>query len=229
MKLVSYQHDSEERLGIFLNQKIFDLKDCALQIGIKLPSKIKKFLKKFHENLLVAKKVEEAITSGKIQKFYSEQEIKLLAPVPKPTSCRDGYAFRQHVATARRNRGVEMIQEFDQFPIFYFTNHNAIIGPGEVCVEEDHLKGLDFELEAAIVIAKEGKNISSQDADSYIAGYMIMNDFSARVLQMDEMKLNLGRQKEKILQLLLVRGLLHPMNLNHKKLKHNLEINTLLK
>lgn len=64
-----------------------------------------------------------------------------------------------------------MIPEFDQFPIFYFTNHNAIIGPGEVYVEEDHLKGLDFELEAAIVIGKEGKNISSQDADSFIAGY----------------------------------------------------------
>ena len=49
-----------------------------------------------------------------------QRDIKILAPVPRPPSCRDAYAFRQHVATARRNRGVDMIPEFDQFPIFYF-------------------------------------------------------------------------------------------------------------
>ena len=90
-----------------------------------------------------------------------------------------------------------MIPEFDQFPVFYFTNHNAIFGEGEIVVEEDHLQKLDFELEAAIVIGKKGKNISSKDADSYIAGYTIMNDLSARKLQMEEMKLNLGPAKGK--------------------------------
>jgi fumarylacetoacetate (FAA) hydrolase len=123
--------------------------------------------------------------------------LKLLAPVPNPTSCRDGYAFRQHVQTARRNRGVEMIPEFDQYPVFYFTNHNTIFGEGEIRVEDDHLRQLDFELEAAIVIGKQGRNISAEEADSYIAGYMVMNDLSARVLQMEEMKLNLGPAKGK--------------------------------
>lgn len=197
MKFVSYKYESKECLGIYLNSRIFNLKDSAIQLGLKLPGKMKKFLKNFEDNLLIAKKVEDAITAGTIKNHFNENDITLLAPVPNPTSCRDGYAFRQHVATARRNRGVEMIPEFDQFPIFYFTNHSAIIGPGDVFVEEDHLKGLDFELEAAVVIGKEGKNISTLDADSYIAGYMIMNDFSARVLQMDEMKLNLGPAKGK--------------------------------
>ena len=64
-------------------------------------------------------------------------------------------------------------------------------------VEDDHLKSLDFELEAAIVISKRGKNIPAGKADEYIAGYMVMNDFSARVLQMEEMKLNLGPAKGK--------------------------------
>ena len=112
----------------------------------------------------------------------SDENLKLLAPIPNPPSCRDGYAFRQHVATARRNRGVEMIPEFDQYPIFYFTNHNAIFGEGEIRVEDDHLQKLDFELEAAIVIGKEGRNISVEEADSHIAGYLIMNDLSARVI-----------------------------------------------
>jgi fumarylacetoacetate (FAA) hydrolase len=90
-----------------------------------------------------------------------------------------------------------MIPEFDKFPVFYFTNHQAIFGEGEIKVEDDHLQSLDFELEAAIVIGKKGKNISVNKADDYIAGYMIMNDFSARVLQMEEMKLSLGPAKGK--------------------------------
>lgn len=123
--------------------------------------------------------------------------FNLLAPVPKPSSCRDGYAFRQHVASARKNRKLDMIPEFDQYPIFYFTNHNAIQGPGEIECMPDHFEKLDFELEVAVVIGKKGRNISAKDADSYIAGYMIMNDMSARTLQMEEMILNLGPAKGK--------------------------------
>jgi fumarylacetoacetate (FAA) hydrolase len=124
-------------------------------------------------------------------------DVTILAPVPHPTSCRDGYAFRQHVAAARRNRKVEMIEEFDQYPIFYFTNHNAIQGPGDIWCMPDHFRQLDFELEASIVIGKKGRNIKAADADQYIAGFMIMNDMSARLLQMEEMKLNLGPAKGK--------------------------------
>jgi fumarylacetoacetate (FAA) hydrolase len=125
------------------------------------------------------------------------KDFTLLAPVPRPTSCRDGYAFRQHVASARRNRGVEMIKEFDQYPIFYFTNHNAVQGPGDIYCMPDHFQQLDFELEVAIVIGKEGRNIKAKDADAYIAGFTIMNDLSARKLQMEEMLLNLGPAKGK--------------------------------
>ncbi len=90
-----------------------------------------------------------------------------------------------------------MIPEFDQYPIWYFTNHNAIQGPGEIVCMPDHFHKLDFELEAAIVIGKKGRNIPADKADEYIAGYMIMNDMSARLLQMEEMKLNLGPAKGK--------------------------------
>lgn len=125
------------------------------------------------------------------------ESVELLAPVPYPTSCRDGYAFRQHVAAARRNRKVDMIAEFDQFPIFYFTNHHSILGPGEVMCMPDHFEKLDFELEAAIVICRAGRNIKAEEADEYIGGLMIMNDLSARRLQMEEMLLNLGPAKGK--------------------------------
>ncbi len=61
----------------------------------------------------------------------------------------------------------------------------------------DHFQKLDFELEAAIVICKSGRNIKAEEADEYIGGLMIMNDMSARTLQMEEMLLNLGPAKGK--------------------------------
>ena len=197
MKFVSYLNKKEERVGILYQDKVYDLQKSASSLKIKLPSTMKKFLEGESAYMKLARKVYDAIKKGKVKSRIKYSDVKLLAPVPHPTSMRDGYAFRQHVSTARRNRGVEMIPEFDQFPIFYFGNHNAVSGPGNVKVEDDHLKSCDFELECAIVIGKKGKNISSKKADEYIAGYMIMNDLSARVLQMEEMKLNLGPAKGK--------------------------------
>ncbi len=126
-----------------------------------------------------------------------ERDLLLLAPIPEPVSMRDGYAFRQHVESARRGRGLPMIPEFDHFPVFYFTNHLAVTGPGEVFVMPKALERLDFELEVAIVVGKEGRNIQAAHADQHIFGYMIMNDWSARELQTQEMKLNLGPAKGK--------------------------------
>lgn len=197
MKLVTYKKSKENRLGIIYNNLIFDLQNSAKQLKIKLPSTMKEFLEGEVSTMRQAKKVFKEIQKGKIKTNIKASSVKLLSPVPNPTSMRDGYAFRQHVETARRNRGVPMIPEFDQFPVFYFTNHNAVFGEGIIEVEDDHLQQLDFELECAIVIGKKGKNIPAEKADDYIAGYMIMNDWSARVLQMEEMKLNLGPAKGK--------------------------------
>ena len=197
MKLVSYTIKKKDRLGIFVDGKIYNLQEGVAGMGLELPNRMRRFLRGGDDNMNIARQVEQAIKEGKITSFVDDEKLKLLSPVPNPTSCRDGYAFRQHVATARRNRGVEMIPEFDQYPVFYFTNHNAIFGEGEIRVEEDHLQKLDFELEVAIVIGKEGRNIPVEEADEYIAGYLIMNDLSARVLQMEEMKLNLGPAKGK--------------------------------
>jgi fumarylacetoacetate (FAA) hydrolase len=124
-------------------------------------------------------------------------EVTLLAPIPRPPSMRDGYAFRQHVETARRNRGLDMIPEFDKFPVFYFTNHQAVIGPGPLRVRPRHLERLDFELEAAIVVGREVSDLTADNADEAIFGMTIMNDFSARALQMEEMLLSLGPAKGK--------------------------------
>ena len=129
--------------------------------------------------------------------FWSEARVTFLAPLPRPASIRDGYAFRQHVETARRNRGLAMIPEFDDFPVFYFTNALAVVGPGELRVGRRRLERLDFELECFCVIGRRITNPTLEEADDAIFGYGVMNDFSARVLQMEEMKLNLGPAKGK--------------------------------
>jgi fumarylacetoacetate (FAA) hydrolase len=192
MKLVSYKTEDREHLGIYINGHIHNLNSCDKLI----PDNMNEFLWGGDELMEHAKNVNEAIKSGKLQ-AKEELFYELMAPVPHPASCRDGYAFRQHVAAARRNRKLDMIAEFDQYPIFYFTNHNAIQGPGEIECMPDHFQKLDFELEVAVVLNKKGRNIRAADADSFIAGYMIMNDMSARTLQMEEMLLNLGPAKGK--------------------------------
>ncbi len=131
------------------------------------------------------------------QSYFSEKNVELLSPL-KPLSIRDAYTFRQHVETSRRNRGLPMIPEFDLFPVFYFTNHLAIKGSGPVEIPKKAQEKLDFELEVAIVIGKEGKNIKAEKADDYIFGYTILNDWSDRAIWiLQESKLNLGPAKAK--------------------------------
>jgi fumarylacetoacetate (FAA) hydrolase len=196
MKLVSFKNQhNQERAGLFVDTQTYDLAEAGRVLGADLPSTMKELLSAGNKAIEAARNVERAIQEGR--DLPPVTDITPLAPVPHPPSCRDGYAFRQHVATARRNRGVDMIPEFDQYPVFYFTNHNAIFGEGDIIVENDHLQRLDFELECAIVIGRHGRNIDARQADQYIAGYTIMNDWSARLLQMEEMKLNLGPAKGK--------------------------------
>ncbi|MGZ5282375.1 MAG: fumarylacetoacetate hydrolase family protein [Bacteroidia bacterium] len=194
MKLVSIELEGKDKLAILFDENIYPL----FQINPALPDNMAEFLKAGEDVMETAKTYDQHIKANP-NKFnsYPMHSQKVLPPVPYPTSCRDGYAFRQHVATARRNRGVDMIPEFDMYPIFYFTNHNAMDGPGELTFMPDHFQKLDFELEVAIVIGKKGRNIRAAEADEYIAGYMIMNDLSARTLQMEEMLLNLGPAKGK--------------------------------
>jgi fumarylacetoacetate (FAA) hydrolase len=195
MKLVTYLKDEHHQLALLVNGNLYDTDT----LHPDLPVSMAMFLNYWDDVVPLAKACEQRIKDNMVRNVYAVPYAgtHILAPVPHPTSCRDGYAFRQHVAAARRNRKVDMIPEFDQYPIFYFTNHNSIQGPGEIICMPDHFKKLDFELEAAIVINKPGRNITAAEADDYIGGLMIMNDMSARTLQMEEMLLNLGPAKGK--------------------------------
>jgi fumarylacetoacetate (FAA) hydrolase len=201
MKLVSFiNQENKTRFGCIYDNQIIDMQNSGKLFGYELCTDIMEYLNDEHEYEKVHAfwdNISSKETTEVWAKIKAENIKQLLSPVPKPTSCRDGYAFQQHVEAARRNRGVDMIPEFYQYPIFYFTNHQAVFGEGEIVIEKDHLLKLDFELEWAVVIGKRGKNIKAEVADEYIAGFTIMNDWSARTLQMEEMLLNLGPAKGK--------------------------------
>ena len=157
MKLVTYLKDGHDQLALLINGSLYDTD----ALHPDLPVSMAMFLNYWDDMFPLAQAAEQRVLQGMLRALpaASFENAELLAPVPHPTSCRDGYAFRQHVAAARRNRKVEMIPEFDQYPIFYFTNHNSIQGPGDIYCMPDHFEKLDFELEAAIVICRHGLNI----------------------------------------------------------------------
>ena len=192
MKLINYLKENTQQLAFLKNDAVYD---CNAT-NINLPATMNELLRSWESLSAIAEKAYNNLPGEKLN-LISIDDIQLIAPVPSPTSCRDGFAFRPHVAAARSNRGLPMISEFDEYPIFYFTNHQSIQGPGKIYCMPDHFKKLDFELEVAIVICKQGRNICANEADDYIGGLMIMNDMSARTMQMEEMLLNLGPAKGK--------------------------------
>jgi fumarylacetoacetate (FAA) hydrolase len=210
MRLVTFRRGAELRPGALVGDRILDL--CAAfahgereagrdasegAVRARYGASVLEFIERAEaarpaaEELLArADRLPEGL-------FVPLAGTELAAPIPRPTSMRDGYAFRQHVESARRNRGLPMIPEFDLFPVFYFTNHQAVVGPGPLPVGPLQRDRLDFELEAAIVVGRQGRDLRASEADAHVFGYMIMNDWSARAVQMEEMKLSLGPAKGK--------------------------------
>src|SRR5919109_5654375 len=101
---------------------------------------------------------------------HALEDVRLRAPIPWPPSVRDFYAFERHVQAARATRGLEMAPEWYQIPVFYFSNPAAIYGPEDEIRFPEESAAWDYELEAAAVVGRDGA----------IAGFTILNDWSAR-------------------------------------------------
>jgi fumarylacetoacetate (FAA) hydrolase len=139
---------------------------------------------------LAAQTLQSYFTGGGRAREHAEfrlDDVELLAPVLKPPSVRDFYAFEQHVKTARARRGLDVPEEWYRIPVFYFSNPNAIYGPDAEIPYPEGSEELDYELEVAAVIG----------ADGAIGCFTVMNDWSARDLQRQEMKVGLGPAKGK--------------------------------
>src|SRR5215831_10022247 len=105
-------------------------------------------------------------------------------PLPPISSIRDFYAFEQHVQTCRKQRGLDMVPQWYQVPVFYFSNAACVIGQDDSVRAPEGSQALDYELELACVVGKEARNLRADDtALECLAGFTIMNDWSARDIQ----------------------------------------------
>lgn len=180
MKLVSYLNEEHDQLAFLVDGFLYD---CDL-LHPALPNSMNMFLQYWDDMFPIAQQVNEAIKDGRLsrEKGIPVDGVQLLAPIPFPTSCREG---------------VFPLSDSNAYPAFYFINHLSIQGPGNIKCMPDHLNQLDFGLEVAIVICRHARNIKASDADNYIGGIMIMNGMNARALQREEIKMNLSPSKSR--------------------------------
>ena len=136
--------------------------------------------------------------AGRVEAELALDEAHLLAPVEPPTM-RDFSVFEQHIEGVIKdaNPGATVPPVWYESPFCYFTNPHALSGPGEDIPVPPGCRRLDFELEVAAVIGRAGRNLTPAESGEHIAGYTIFNDWSARDLQMAEMRLGLGMCKGK--------------------------------
>lgn len=128
---------------------------------------------------------------------YRPEDVRMRPPLPEPPSVRDFYAFESHVKKGFEKRGEPMPPEWYEIPVYYTSGRQNLIGPGDDVLWPSFTEKFDYELEIALVIGKTGRNISAERAREYIAGFTVMNDFSARDIQRREMRVRLGPAKGK--------------------------------
>ncbi|WP_226660162.1 fumarylacetoacetate hydrolase family protein [Pseudalkalibacillus hwajinpoensis] len=186
MKFVTFEVDGKRQAGIFKDSRIIGLHEASNGV---IPEDLMKIIVDYPRYQPL---IEQCHNGG-----YTLENVRLYAPLPHPISIRDFYAFEDHVITARGKRGLDVVPEWYEIPVFYFSNHLAVKGPGDVVLRPDKCEKLDYELEIACVIGKEGRNIKASQAKDYMFGFMIMNDWSARDIQAQEMKVGLGPAKGK--------------------------------
>lgn len=221
MKLVSYVTDAnaprdEGRGGVLLGNDIFDLETLirwaarngtALSPAGNLQGPPVTVLDLLRLGPIAMDEVRHAAAIAqhvrpedlKLQQglVYDLGAVPLRAPIPNPPAIRDFSTFERHVKAARARHGAEMNPDWYKFPVFYFSNTSEVYGSDEAVPYPGQSREMDFKLEIACVIGREGKNIAAEDAADFIAGYCIMNDWSARDLWRQEQALTLGPAKGK--------------------------------
>lgn len=124
-------------------------------------------------------------------------EAVLSSPLTQPTSYRDFYAFEQHVVASFAIRERKIPAAWYETPVFYFGNHSSFYGPDQPVEKPGATSELDFEMEIAAIIGTGGRDIGVENAMTHVAGFALLNDWSARDIQRREMSVGLGPAKGK--------------------------------
>lgn len=195
MKLFSFSTKKEElkKTGAVIDGHLVDISKATPG-----PPSLNDVLRTWSESRPLLESAIQSLSHNGYNKFIlKEEEIIFHPPTTDFCTFRDFYGFEQHVKTARAQRGLKVVDEWYQLPVFYFSNPNVFVGHNRKINKPKYTKELDFELEVACIIGKAGKDISKEKASEYIAGFTILNDFSARDIQRKEMRVGLGPAKGK--------------------------------
>lgn len=180
MKLVTYLQNSTEHLGVLTADETGIVPAKALGLHFADMAELAVTMTDRQRDTaaaLLPEKSGEAVPLA---------QVKLLAPIPRPA--RDiiclGVNFSEH---ARESVGV-MGQEYGgerKFPIYFAKHVNEAVAPGDpIQGHFDIVTDLDYEVEMAFVVRRDIQGAKAEDAASYVFGYTIMNDVSARCIQM---------------------------------------------
>ena len=204
MHLVTYRHPrhgATPRVGVVQGDRVLD---AARLIGEDGPLEMLDLLDRGPTALTALAAAAEAFAARHREAAALPEtvvapawEVELLAPLPRPRSLRDFYAYEQHVATAYRRRGRAVPPTWYEIPVFYFGHAGTILGPDAPVRQPATTIQLDFELELACVVGLAGRDIPAERAWEHIAGYTVLNDWSARDVQRQEMSVGLGPAKGK--------------------------------
>ena len=130
MKIIRYIYKNSINIGLIINKNsVINIRDLKIKIDNMID--FIDFLN--NKNFQPQKKYNE-------KKLLKLKQVKLLSPIGKPNSLRDAYAFKKHVEAGRKGRNLPMIKEFDSFPVYYYSNHSAINGPGNIFFHQSHFK-----------------------------------------------------------------------------------------
>ncbi len=194
-----------QRLGAVIDAGIVDLNLACERLlerrgeprpaklaAVVLPDNMLEFLEEGATALCYASEV-----LGAAEPVHAPGDVRLLTPLPNPVSVRDFFAFEDHVKMGFAKRGEPMPQEWYEIPVYYKSGRHNILGTEADVLWPSFTEKFDYELELAAVIGKQGRNIKAENAREFIAGFTVMNDFSARDVQRKEMRVRLGPAKGK--------------------------------
>jgi 2-keto-4-pentenoate hydratase/2-oxohepta-3-ene-1,7-dioic acid hydratase in catechol pathway len=192
MRLLSYDAGAGARAGVLVDA---DVVDATALLGADPTLRDVRAVLEYAEDAI--ERLRQALTRVAAPRVPLAR-VKLRPPILQPPTVRDHIAFEEH-ATGQwtRESGGPRMEVWTRLPIFYFSNPLRIVGPDEVVPFPAATHQLDYECELAAIVAREGSNILEADADAYIAGFTIFNDWSCRDLQADESQFGLGPAKGK--------------------------------
>jgi fumarylacetoacetate (FAA) hydrolase len=192
MRLLTYDTPVGPKAGVLVGDRVLDVEELLPGAG---PVRDVQALLELPAQPL--DRLREALSRPGLPGGAPFGGLKLRSPVLRPPTVRDFMAYEQHVASAARNRGGTVSEAWYRFPVFYFSSPLCLIGPDADMPYPSASNRLDFEFELACVIGREGTDIEARDGMQYIAGFTILNDWSARDVQRDESQIGLGPAKGK--------------------------------